>query len=87
VLFMVVERFKDGDFQAVGERFRANGRMMPPGVEYRASWMEPSGARCFQINEAANREALNEWMRNWDDLVDFEAIEVVESVDFWAKAR
>ena len=84
VLFMVVERFKQGDFRAVGARFRARGRLMPPGVEYRASWMEPGGARCFQINEATSREALEAWMRNWEDLVDFEAVEIMESADFWA---
>jgi hypothetical protein len=87
VLFMVVERFKNGDFRAVGERFRANGRMMPEGVEFHASWMEPGGARCFQINKATSREALDQWMRNWEDLVDFEVVEIVESAEFWVKAH
>jgi hypothetical protein len=84
---MVVERFKNGDFRAVGERFRLQGRMMPAGVEYRASWMEPSGARCFQINEAPDLESLAAWMRNWEDLVEFEAVEIIGSADFWAKVR
>jgi hypothetical protein len=87
VLYMVVERFKNDDFRTVGERFRAKGRMMPPGVEFRASWMEPGGARCFQINEATTRAALDEWMRNWEDLVDFEVVEIVESAEFWAKVH
>ena len=87
MLFMVVERFKDGDFRAVGERFRAKGRMMPAGVEFRASWIEPDGARCFQINEAPDRESLAAWMRNWEDLVDFEAVEIVDSADFWTKVQ
>jgi hypothetical protein len=87
VLFMIVERFKNGDFRAVGERFRAKGRMMPPGVEYRASWMEPGGARCFQINEATGRKALDLWMSHWQDLVDFEVIEIMDSTEFWGKAQ
>jgi hypothetical protein len=84
-LFMIIERFKDGDFQAVGERFRAQGRMMPSGVEFRASWMTPDGSRCYQINEASSREALDEWMRNWEDLVDFEVAEIMDSAAFWAQ--
>ena len=87
MLFMIVERFKNGNFKAVGERFRAKGRMMPAGVEFRASWMAPSGACCFQINEASSREALDEWMGNWEDLVDFEVVEIVESAKFWAENR
>jgi hypothetical protein len=51
MLFLVIERFKRGP-QPVGERFRRQGRMMPPGVNYHASWLEPDGSRCFQITEA-----------------------------------
>ena len=57
--------------------------MLPEGVQYRSSWMEASGGRCFQLMEAPNREALNPWIANWDDLVDFEVIPVVPSSEFW----
>ncbi len=42
MLFMVIERFKDGNAQAAGERFRHSGRMLPEGVEYHASWVDPA---------------------------------------------
>ena len=82
---MVVERFKNGDADAVGKRFEQTGRMLPEGVAYHASWIDPERLRCFQIMEAANAELLNEWTRHWDDLVDFEIAAVVTSSEFWTK--
>ena len=87
MLFMVIERFKAGDPHAVGERFRLHGRLLPAGVAYKSSWMETSGARCFQIMEAAHQELLNEWVSRWEDLVDFEIVPVLTSDDFWSKRR
>jgi len=86
MLFMVIERFLQGDATAVGERFKARGRMLPPGVTYHASWMEITGSRCFQIMEAPDLEALTPWVRSWDDLVEFEIIPVLTSSDYWARA-
>lgn len=61
--------------------------MMPDGVLYLNSWVEPSGARCFQLMEASDQQALDQWINNWNDLVDFEVIPVLTSTDFWAKAQ
>ena len=85
MLFIVVERFKDGDPGPVGERFQRLGRMMPEGVIYHASWLVPDGSRCFQVMEAENRDLLGLWMGNWSDLVEFEVIPVVTSAEFWEK--
>jgi hypothetical protein len=85
MLFMVIEHFKDGDPRPVGVRFRRNGRMLPDGVTYHASWIEPTRLRCFQVMEAATPELLQEWVRRWDDLVDFEIVPVLTSSDFWAR--
>jgi len=87
MLFMVIERFRQGDPAAVGERFKACGRMLPDGVTYQASWMETTGSRCFQIMEAPDLEALSAWVRRWDDLVDFEIVPVLASADFWRRIR
>jgi hypothetical protein len=48
MLFMVIEHFKAGSQALIGERFQQNGRMLPAGVTYHASWVESTGARCFQ---------------------------------------
>lgn len=84
MLFMVIERFKQGDAKLIGERFKLSGRMLPEGVIYHASWVDSPGARCFQIMEAADPELLNTWVARWDDLIDFEIVPVLTSADFWA---
>jgi hypothetical protein len=83
MLFMVIERFKGGDPKPIGERFRRSGRMLPEGVVYQASWVDAAVARCFQIMEAPSLDSLNEWVRRWDDLVDFEIVPVLSSAEYW----
>lgn len=87
MLFMVIENFKQGDAAPVGERFRRLGRMLPYGVAYHASWVESSGARCFQVMETQDPELLNTWVSRWNDLIDFEIIPVLASSEFWAKQQ
>jgi hypothetical protein len=87
VLFMVIETFKGGDPSPVAERFEKRGRMLPDGVTYEASWMEPSGARCFQLMTAASAHALDPWIACWNDLVDFEVVGVLPSADYWARRQ
>src|SRR5579884_692567 len=82
--FMVIERFRGGDPAPVGERFRSRGRMMPDGVAYEASWIDPAAMRCFQLVRATSREALDAWIARWNDLVEFDVVEVVEPAPFWA---
>lgn len=83
-LYMVVERFRDGSLDAVGERFARDGRMLPPGVEYIDSWMTTAGDRCFQLMRAPDRSALDAWIARWIDLVEFESTEVAPSAAFWS---
>lgn len=85
MLYMVIERFKSGDFKAAGERFRLRGRMMPEGVTYQCSWLDSEGSVCFQIMEATSRGLLDEWIANWSDLVDFEVNPVLTSAEFWSR--
>ena len=85
MLFMVIEHFKNGDPKPIGERFQRMGRMLPEGVVYHASWVEPSGARCFQIMEAQDAALLRVWASRWEDLVRFEIVPVLTSQQFWAE--
>lgn len=86
MLYMVTERFRGGDPGAVGARFQERGRLIPAGsgVEYVSSWMGADGALCYQLMEAPDRRALEGWIAAWEDLVDFEVVEVVVSAAFWA---
>jgi hypothetical protein len=87
MLFMVIEKFKDGAAKRIGERFERDGRMLPAGVSYQASWIDEERMRCFQIMEAPNSEMLAPWIENWKDLVEFELVPVVSSSEFWPKVK
>jgi hypothetical protein len=84
MLFMVIEQFRDGDPLPVRTRFRERGRMLPDGVTYHASWIDPPRARCFQVMEADDVGALQPWLDAWNDIVQFEVIPVLPSADYWA---
>ena len=49
MLFMIIERFKDNDMVPIYRQVRDGGRMLPEGLEYVDSWVEPNFARCFQL--------------------------------------
>jgi hypothetical protein len=85
MLFMVIERFLDGNRRLVGERFKQSGRMLPEGVFYHASWVDSTGTRCFQLMETAHPELIDVWVRRWDGLIEFEVVPVITSADFWLK--
>jgi hypothetical protein len=80
--FMIIERFKDVD--AIGDRFRARGRMMPDNVLYIASWIDALRDRCFQVMEAPDEDSLRPWLEAWSDLTDFEVVPVITSAEFWS---
>jgi hypothetical protein len=85
MLFMVIEHFKNADPKPIRERFVREGRMLPEGVVYHASWLDPASARCYQVMEAKDLRSLHAWTSCWDDLVDFEIVAVLTSQEYWAK--
>ena len=78
-LYMIVERFKNNDAVAVYRRFRDRGRMAPEDLLYVSSWVDEKFERCYQLMETHDRRLLDEWMANWNDLVDFEVFPVITS--------
>ena len=81
MLFMVIEHFKDRDPGPVYSRFAEKGRLMPDGLKYVNSWIEVGMDRCFQVIETDDPILLQEWIKNWGDLVDFEVVPVVTSAE------
>jgi hypothetical protein len=80
VLFMVIERFRDNDMIPVYRHLRDQGRVLPEGLEYVDSWIEPSFARCFQLMRCADPRLLQEWTLQWRGLgVTMEFVPVVPS--------
>ena len=81
MLFMVIERFREGRVHEVYRRFRDRGRLAPEGLRYVSSWVDLDFARCFQVMEADHESLVREWIAHWDDLVDFEVVPVRTSAE------
>lgn len=81
MLFMVIERFRNRDANAVYRRFREHGRMLPDGLKYIESWTEATFDRCFQLMECDDPSLFQEWVSRWHDLVEFEIVPVVSSAE------
>ena len=84
MLFMVIEKFRNGDPNPIRRRFLERGRMLPEDVIYHASWIDPASARCFQVMAAKDASSLDPWLGQWDDLIAFEVVPVTTSQDYWA---
>ena len=78
-LYMVVEHFRNADAAPVYRRFKERGRLAPDGLKYISSWVNEGLSTCFQVMETHDRSLLDEWMRNWADLVEFEVHPVMTS--------
>lgn len=80
MLFMVIERFRDNDMVPIYKRLREQGRMLPEGLRYLDSWVEPNFSRCFQLMECENPRLFQEWALEWRGFgVSFEIVPVVSS--------
>ena len=79
MLFMVIEHFKNRDAVPIYRRFNEQGRMMPEGLNYVASWVEANFDRCFQLMECDDLCLLQQWVLEWQDLGEFEIVPVVSS--------
>jgi hypothetical protein len=81
MLYMIVEHFRGGDPLPVYRRFRDRGRLAPDGLRYLGSWVTDDFRRCFQIMECDDPKLIAEWTAQWEDLVEFDIVPVVTSVD------
>jgi len=82
---MIIEQFKNQDPIPVYRRFRDRGRLAPERLQYVSSWVDEKLERCFQLMETEDRTLLDEWIANWEDLVDFEVHPVISSSEAVAR--
>jgi hypothetical protein len=82
MLFMIIERFRDNDMLPIYKRLRDSGRMLPDGLKYVDSWVEPNFSRCFQLMECDDLRLLQQWTLMWRGSgATFEIVPVVNSRD------
>jgi hypothetical protein len=81
MLYMIIERYRNGDAIPVYRRFRERGRLAPDGVRYVNSWVTPDLKTCYQVMDTSDRALLDQWLVEWSDLVDFEVVPVITSAE------
>ena len=77
--FLVIEKFRQGKVKEVYKRLEEKGRLMPHNLTYINSWITEDVSVCYQLMEADSIDKFEEWMNNWNDLIDFEIIPVITS--------
>ena len=85
MLYMIVEHFKSQDALPVYRRFRERGRLAPEGLSYVSSWVDEKFHCCFQLMETDDRNLLDQWIANWNDIVEFEVFPVMTSQEATTK--
>ncbi len=80
MLFMVIEQFKDSA-QAVYDRYHQKGRMLPDGLTYVDGWVTADMRICYQLVEGEDEALISEWIKNWDDLIEFTIRPVVPGAE------
>jgi hypothetical protein len=56
--------------------------MLPDGLDYVDSWIEPNFERCFQLMRCDDLRLLQAWVLRWRGLgVSFEIVPVVPSAE------
>ena len=61
MLFMIIERFKNGDAIPVYQRYRDRGRLVPDGLRYVSSWVDTRMQRCYQVMETDDPALIEQW--------------------------
>src|SRR5581483_8970184 len=81
MLFMVVEKFKNQDGKAVYRKLRESGRALPDGLKFISSYVSADLSRCFQLMETNDVTLFQKWIADWQSVVEFEVVPVVEGKD------
>jgi hypothetical protein len=81
MVYIVIERFKEGAAPEIYRRFREKGRMMPEGLEYISSWIDLDFKTCYQLMRTEDFTLFDKWIENWRDLIAFDIIPVRTSAE------
>jgi hypothetical protein len=60
--------------------------MLPDGLTYIESWVDPGLGHCFQLMETDDAALFDRWTARWDDLAEFDIVPVLSSAEAAARA-
>jgi len=75
--FLTTWKFAPEHRDAVVQRFGETGGPPPDGVTMLARWHDVAGRRGFALCETDDAIAVAKWCREWNDLLEFEIIPVI----------
>ena len=75
--FIVSWTFSPENANSTIERFKETGAPPPDGVPMVARWHDVAGRRGFALAETDDAAAISKWTRQWNDLLAFEVVPVV----------
>ena len=78
MLFMVIWTFKPSAAEDAIARFSETGGLPPDGVTMVSRYHVIGGNRGFAVAESDDPIAMGSWTRQWNDLLSFEVIPVVD---------
>ena len=81
MLFMVIERFRKRGALAVSDRLRDKSHIVREGLRNVGRWVEVGQGRGFQLIECDDAQLFQQWVLEWQDLIEFEIVPVVECKD------
>ena len=76
--YMTIWTIKPENTSDAIERFRLTGGPPPPGVTLLGRWHDIGGGRGFTLSESDDPVAMTKWSLQWDDLLSFEVVPVVD---------
>ena len=81
MLYMVIERFKEGCAPEIYRRFGERGRMLPEGLEYVSSWIDLDLRTCWQLMRTDDPSLFTIWEKAWNDLFELQIVPVRTSAE------
>lgn len=70
--YMVVEKYKEGCFEKIYQRYHSRGRCFQMVYVFFNSLVNKDKNICFQLMETNDEQLFFKWFEQWKDLVDFE---------------
>lgn len=76
--FMIIWTFRPEHSDGAISRFTETGAPPPDGIEMISRWHDVAGHRGFALAHTDDATALARWTRQWNDLLSFEVVPVVD---------